>query len=145
MTNEQHELSFTKHSTTKKNNLKKKFVSINIKQNQSNQKRKKEKKNHASLINLDKSKKSKDKRRKLLKKLKDLRNVFNKYKSWKHLFREKMTTKALFKHQSWNYEIKFKLKKRFTFEFIYKFFNEQLTILRDYLKKNFIKKFFRKF
>ena len=31
------------------------------------------------------------------------------------------------------------------FEFIYKFFNEQLIILRDYVKKNFAKKFIKKF
>ena len=38
-----------------------------------------------------------------------------------------------------------KSKKQFTFELIYKFFNDQLTIFRDYLKKNFAKKFIKEF
>ena len=83
MTNKQHELNFVKYSITIKNDLKKRFASINIKQNQSNQKvkKKKEKENHAFLKNLDKLKRLKGKRRKLLKEIKDLKNILDEYKN----------------------------------------------------------------
>ena len=59
MTNEQHELNFVKYLITSKNNSKKKFASINIKQSQSNQKIKKKEKNHVSSKNFNKLKKIK--------------------------------------------------------------------------------------
>ena len=60
------------------------------------------------------------------------------------MFREKIITKTLLKHQSWNHEIKFELKKQFTFELIYTFFTKKLKVLRKYLKKNLTKIFIKK-
>ena len=73
-----------------------------------------------------------------------LTRIFDEYKQWKHLFLKKITTKALFKHQTWNHEIVFKSNKTFTFEFIYAFFEKKLKILREYLNENLKKKFIRK-
>ena len=111
MTNKQHELNFVKYSTTIKNNLRKRFALTNIERNQSNQEVKNEEENYAFSKNLDKSKRSKDKRRKLLKKMINLKNILEEYKIWKHLFQEEVTIKVLFKHQSWNHEIKFESRK----------------------------------
>ena len=70
--------------------------------------------------------------------------IFDEYKQWKHLFLKKVTTKVLFKHQTWNHEIIFKLNKTFTFELIYAFFEKKLRILREYLNENLKKKFIKK-
>ena len=73
-----------------------------------------------------------------------LKGIFDEYKQWKHLFLKKITTKALFKHQTWNHEIIFELNKIFTFELIYSFFEKKLKTLREYLNENLKKKFIRK-
>lgn len=66
------------------------------------------------------------------------------YRAWKDLFREEMTTVALSKHQSWNYEIKLESEKQLTFESIYALSEKKLRTFRDYLKTNMKKKFIRK-
>ena len=73
------------------------------------------------------------------------KHVSHIYKNWRHLFREEKTTIVLFKHQSWNHEIKLKSEKQFTFEFIYALFEKKLKILRKYLNENMKKEFIRKF
>ena len=60
------------------------------------------------------------------------------------MFRKEKSTKVLFKHQSWNHEIKLKSEKQFTFEFIYILFSKELEELRKYLKVNERKEFIRK-
>ena len=81
MINEEHELNYKKFSITTKNDFTKRFVSTNIKMNQSNQEIKNEKKNYASSKILDKLNKFKDKRRKLLKELENLKNMLDEYKN----------------------------------------------------------------
>ena len=73
-----------------------------------------------------------------------LTRILDEYKQWKHLFLKKVTTKALFKHQTWNHEIVFESSKTFTFELIYAFFEKELRILREYLNENLKKRFIRK-
>ena len=73
-----------------------------------------------------------------------LMKILDEYKQWKHLFLKKITTKTLFKHQTWNHEIIFELNKTFTFKLIYALFEKKLKIFRKYLKKNLKKKFIRK-
>ena len=73
-----------------------------------------------------------------------LTRIFDEYKQWKHLFLKEITTKTLFKHQTWNHEIIFKSNKIFTFELIYALFEKKLKILRKYLNENLRKKFIRK-
>ena len=70
--------------------------------------------------------------------------IFDEYKQWKPLFLKKVTTKTLFKHQTWNHEIIFESSKTFTFEFIYALFEKKLKVLREYLNENLKKKFIRK-
>ena len=76
---------------------------------------------------------------------KSSRHVSHIYKNWKHLFREEKTTIVLFKHQSWNHEIKLKLRKQLTFEFIYALFEKELKKIRKYLNENMKKEFIKKF
>ena len=71
MTNEKHELSFTQHSTTTKNDFKKKFVSTNIEQSQSNQEVKNDEKNYVFLKILDKFERFKEKIQQVLKKMRN--------------------------------------------------------------------------
>ena len=73
-----------------------------------------------------------------------LTRILDEYKQWKHLFLKKITTKALFKHQTWNHEIVLKSSKTFTFELIYALFEKKLKILREYLNENLKKEFVRK-
>ena len=70
--------------------------------------------------------------------------IFDKYDNWKHFFREKLATSALFEYQSWNHEIKFILEKQLTFEFIYALSNKKLEVFCKYLKINKKKIFLRK-
>ena len=70
--------------------------------------------------------------------------ILDEYKQWKHLFLKKITTKTLFKHQTWNHEIIFELNKTFTFELIYALFEKKLKIFREYLNENLKKKFIKK-
>lgn len=65
-------------------------------------------------------------------------------KKWIHLFREKKSTKILFKHKSWNHEIKFISEKQSKFEFIYSLSKIELKIFRKYLNTNLKKKFIKK-
>ncbi len=76
---------------------------------------------------------------------KSSKNVSNVYKKWTRLFEEKKSTKILFKHKSWNHEIKLILKKHSTFESIYALFEKKLSVLRDYLNKNVKKEFIKRF
>ena len=57
---------------------------------------------------------------------------------------KKKSTKVLFKHQSWNHEIKLESEKQLTFELIYILFSKELKELRKYLKINERKEFIRK-
>ena len=57
---------------------------------------------------------------------------------------KKVTTKTLFKHQTWNHEIIFESSKTFTFELIYALFEKKLKIFRKYLNENLKKKFIKK-
>ena len=61
------------------------------------------------------------------------------------MFRQKKSTKFFFKHKSWNHEIKLKLKKQFTFEFIYVLFEIKFNVFKKYLNTNLKKKFIKKF
>ena len=72
------------------------------------------------------------------------RHVSYIYRNWKHLFREKTTTTILFKHQSWDHEIKLKSRKQFTFELIYALSQKELKILKTYLNENLAKEFIKK-
>ena len=74
---------------------------------------------------------------------KSLKKISIAYRAWIDLFQEKKSTKALFKHQSWNHKIKFKSEKQFTFEFIYQLFEKKLEVFRDYIKKNLKKEYIR--
>ena len=65
-----------------------------------------------------------------------LKMISNVYKKWIHLFREKKSIKIFFKHKSWNHEIKLKLKKQFTFEFIYVLFEIKFNVFKKYLNTN---------
>ena len=60
------------------------------------------------------------------------------------MFREKKLTKILFKHKSWNHEIKLIFKKQSQFKFIYSLLNIKLKIFRKYLNMNLKKKFIKK-
>ena len=132
-----------KQTTTKrefaisiKNDVQNWFNSLNIDKNQSNHNNKIIDKNYAFT--------------KICKNINDttqksLKMILNVYKKWIHLFREKKSTKFFFKHKSWNHEIKLKLKKQFTFEFIYVLFEIEFNVFKKYLNTNLKKKFIKKF
>lgn len=46
-------------------------------------------------------------------------------------------------HKPWDYKIKFQEKKQLTFEFIYRFSQNELKILKKYIEINFKKKFIK--
>ena len=71
--------------------------------------------------------------------------ISNIYKKWKNLFQKKELTKKLSKHQSWNHEIKFISKMKFTFGFLNAFFETELKNLRNYLNKRLKKGIINKF
>ena len=76
--------------------------------------------------------------------LNDIRKLSSIYKKWTFLFRKEASAKALFKHQSWDHEIRLESEKQLTFESIYTLFSKKLKELRKYLKINERKKFIRK-
>ena len=73
-----------------------------------------------------------------------LTRILDEYKQWKHLFLKEITTKALFKHQTWDHEIILESSKTFTFELIYALFEKELKTLREYLDENLKKEFIQK-
>ena len=73
-----------------------------------------------------------------------LTRILDEYKQWKHLFLKEVTTKTLFKHQTWDHEIVLESSKTLTFGLIYALFEKELRILREYLNKNLKKEFIRK-
>ena len=90
--------NFDEFLTLIKNDLKMKFVSTIIVLNQKKQQVRKDEKNYAFSKNFEINNKRQDQvKEKLKKSLSE--NIFEEYKKWKHLFREKLTTDALFKHQ----------------------------------------------
>ena len=104
MTNEkQSRKSFAKKefATLIKNILTTKIDFTNIDTNQTSHEMRKSEKFHTSFEILENVSTSKE----------TTKHVSHIYKNWKHLFREKTTTTILFKHQSWNHEIKLKSKK----------------------------------
>ncbi len=76
---------------------------------------------------------------------KSSKNVSNVYKKWTNLFREEKSTKILFKHKSWDHEIKLISEKHSTFEFIYALSEKKLSVLRNYLNENLKKEFIKRF
>ena len=72
-----------------------------------------------------------------------LKKISIAYRAWINLFWKKKLTKTLFKHQSWNHEIKLESEKQFTFESIYQLFKKKLEVLRDYIKKNLKKEYIK--
>ncbi len=69
--------------------------------------------------------------------------IFKEYQKYKILFEKESDQKTLFKHQSWNHEIKLVDDKKFTKQFIYSLSTEKLNALRQYLKENMRKEFIR--
>jgi hypothetical protein len=63
------------------------------------------------------------------------------YRSWKHLFQEEETIKALPKHQLWDHEIKLEPGKQPTFGPIYTLSKKELKALKTYLEENLKKGF----
>ena len=113
----------------RKEDLKTNFSSSDIDKDQLNQQNKVLEKNHVFSEYFESN---------------DIKKLSSIYKKWTLLFREEKSTKVLFKHQSWNHEIKLKSEKQFTFEFIYILFSKKLKKLRKYLKINERKEFIRK-
>ena len=69
--------------------------------------------------------------------------IFKEYQKYKILFEKESDQKTLFKHQSWNHEIKLVDDKKFTKQFIYSLSAEKLDALWQYLKENMQKKFIK--
>ena len=113
----------------RKEDLKTNFSSSDIDRSQLNQQNKVKKESHVSSEYLESN---------------DIKKLSSIYKKWTFLFRKKESTKALFKHQSWNHEIRLESEKQFTFEPIYTLFPKELKELRKYLKMNERKEFIRK-
>ena len=113
----------------RKEDLKTNFSSSDIDKNQLNQQNKVLKKSHVSFKYFESN---------------DIKKLSSIYKKWTLLFRKEKSTKVLFKHQSWNHEIRLESEKQLTFEFIYILFSKKLKELRKYLKINERKEFIRK-
>jgi len=69
--------------------------------------------------------------------------ISKEYQKYKVLFEKESDQEALFKHQSWNHEIKLIDDKKFTKQFIYSLSAEKLDALWQYLKENMWKEFIR--
>ena len=121
-------------ATLIKNTLTTKIDFINIETSQTNHEVRESEKLHAFFEILENVSTSKE----------TTRHVSHIYRNWKHLFRKETTTTTLFKHQSWDHEIKLKSRKQFTFEFIYALSQKELKILKTYLNENLTKEFIKK-
>ncbi len=69
--------------------------------------------------------------------------ISKKYQKYKILFEKESDQKTLFKHQSWNHEIKLVDDKKFTKQFIYSLLTEKLNALWQYLKENMQKEYIK--
>ncbi len=69
--------------------------------------------------------------------------IFKEYQKYKILFEKKSDQKTLFKHQSWDHEIKLIDDKKLMKQFIYSLLIEKLDALQQYLKKNMWKEFIK--
>jgi len=69
--------------------------------------------------------------------------ISKEYQKYKILFEKESDQDALFKHQSWNHEIKLIDDKKLTKQFIYSLLTEKLNALRQYLKENMQKEFIK--
>ncbi len=69
--------------------------------------------------------------------------ISKEYQKYKILFEKESDQKTLFKHQSWNHEIKLVDDKKLTKQFIYSLLTEKLDALRQYLKVNMRREFIR--
>ncbi len=65
------------------------------------------------------------------------------YQKYKILFEKESDQETLFKHQSWDHEIKLIDDKKFTKQFIYSLLIEKLNALQQYLKENMWKEFIK--
>ena len=69
--------------------------------------------------------------------------IFKEYQKYKILFEKESDQETLFKHQSWNHEIKLIDDKKLMKQFIYSLSAEKLNALQQYLKENMQKEFIR--
>ncbi len=69
--------------------------------------------------------------------------ISKEYQKYKILFEKESDQKTLFKHQSWNHEIKLVDDKKLMKQFIYSLLTEKLDALQQYLKENMWKEFIR--
>jgi len=69
--------------------------------------------------------------------------ISKKYQKYNILFEKESNQETLFKHQSWNHEIKLIDDKKLTKQFIYSLSAKKLNALQQYLKKNMQKKFIK--